>query len=396
VRELLAQAEASRGDWFDHHSGAEFLADAAVLLEEAGDPETADAYLRRASEREQEAPRYVGLARGALAARRGDPEHAETILAGVAARPDLELRERWRVSLLRAWAARRARDDARAGALAREAFEAAAATGHPELPLVREPLLGAELAALAAASGSGAAAALSPAGLPVEVSVLGGLAVRSGGVPLDPPPGRPTLLVALLAVRGGRAPADELIETLWPGVDPDSGRKRLRNVLNRLRGALGAVVVREGDVLAFAEGARVDAVTFEHEALAALDPDAGAGRARAALARYTGPLLPEAPYLDWAAEARERLSRRYLALLDLLAGEAERQDDVDEAIRLLEQAIEADRFDESRYLRAARLLLAQNRRGRALAVLRAAASALRELDLQPSDEHRELVRSAHA
>jgi DNA-binding SARP family transcriptional activator len=217
-------------------------------------------------------------------------------------------------------------------------------------------------------------------------------------VPLSPPPGRPTLLVALLAVRGGRAPVDDLIETLWPGVGPDSGRKRLRNVLNRLRGALGGVVVREGEALAFAEGAQIDAVIFEREALAAVDPsaDGTSGRARTALARYTGPLLPEAPYADWAAEPRERLSRRYLALLDLLADEAVRQQDADEAIRLLEQAIEADRFDESRYLRSARLLLAQNRRGRALAVLRAAAVALRELDLQPSDEHRALVRSARA
>jgi DNA-binding SARP family transcriptional activator len=152
-------------------------------------------------------------------------------------------------------------------------------------------------------------------------------------------------------------------------------------------------------MLVFAEGAEIDAARFEADALAALSEPSGAaaeGRARAALARYTGPLLPEARYDEWAAEPRERLERRFLALLDHLAARAQARGDADEAIRLLERAIAVDRLDEGRYLEAARLLLAQNRRGRALATLRSAAGALRELGLEPSPAHRELVRSARA
>jgi DNA-binding SARP family transcriptional activator len=168
-------------------------------------------------------------------------------------------------------------------------------------------------------------------------------------------------------------------------------------VLNRLRAACGELVSRDGQILAFAEGTGVDAVLFverAREALASPDDTASPDRARAALGLYVGEALPDDRYEEWAAEPRERLRARALLLLDLLAGWAERDGDLDEALRLLERAIEADRLEESRYARAARLLLRQGKRGRALDVLRAGAAALRELGLEPSDEHRALVRSA--
>jgi DNA-binding SARP family transcriptional activator len=211
------------------------------------------------------------------------------------------------------------------------------------------------------------------------------------------PPGRPTSLVKLLAARGGRIGAAGAIESLWPEVEEASGRKRLRNVLNRLRDAVGDLVVRDGDALKLRDGTEADAVVFERGASAALaEPDAAFApdRARAALAVYLGEALPDDRYEDWAAEPRERLRARSLDLLDLLVRHAEREGEIDEALRLLERAIETDRLDESRYLHAARLLLRQGRRGRALDVLRASATALRELDLEPSDEHRSLVRAA--
>ena len=188
-----------------------------------------------------------------------------------------------------------------------------------------------------------------------------------------------------------------MIEALWPGVEESSGRKRLRNVLNRLRDAAGDLVVREGDLLAFDSGRDVDVVLFEQAARAAFaEPDAGLSQARAALSLYAGEVLPDDRYQDWATEPRERVRARALGLLDLLASHAERDGDLDEALRLLERGIEVDRLDESRYVRSARLLLRQGRRGRALEILRASAAALRDLGLDPSDEHRALVRSARA
>jgi DNA-binding SARP family transcriptional activator len=399
VRHALREAERHPGEWFAHHSGAEFLAEAAVLADQIGDVDLSDAYLARALARESEAPRYVKLAAGAIEARRGDPATAETTLAEVTAMPDLELRERWRVSLLRGWAAHRAGDEAAAATFAREAFDVVGRTGAPDLPLRREPAIAAALLPLVARHVSGEAGDLLAVGPPVTVLVLGGFEVRRGGENVVPPAGRPVSLVKLLALNGGRLSPDAVIEALWPGVDAPSGRKRLRNVLNRLREAVGELVVRRGDSLSLAPGAEVDAELFERGATAALaasEPAEAAGRARAALALYTGDALPDDRYEDWAAGPRERLRARALALLDLLADRAEADGELDEALRLLGRAIELDRIDESRYLRSARLLLHQGKRGRALDVLRSGAGALRELGLEPSAEHRSLVRAARA
>lgn len=393
VRERLEDAERQRGAWYDHHSGVEFLAEAALLLDQVGERDASAAYLGRARAREEEAPRYVRLAEGVVEARHGDPSAAEATLAAVAALPDLEVREAWRVELLRAYAAHRAGDGARAAALAREAFAMAAKTEAPDLPLRREPAVAAALLPLVAGSPAGAV----PGGPHVTITVLGGFETRRASERLELPPGRPTALVKFLAAGGGRAPVDEVLEALWPGADPPSSRKRLRNVLNRLRERAGVLVVRDGDTLALEAGTEVDAALFEQRARTVLADPACAGaadRARAALGLYTGELLPDERYEAWATEPRELARVRVLRLLDLLVASAEADGDVDEALRLLERGIAEDRLDESRYLHSARLLLRQGRRGRALEVLRAAAAALRELGLEPSEEHRALVRTA--
>jgi DNA-binding SARP family transcriptional activator/ATP/maltotriose-dependent transcriptional regulator MalT len=389
VREQLAEAERHRGAWFEHHTGVEFLAEAALLLGQVGETRTAADYLARARERQAEAPPYVQLAAGAGEARHGDPARAEAVLASL---PDLSVRESWRVALLRGLAAHRAGDLDRASALAREAFALAARTSAPDLPLRREPAIAAVLLPLVDRRLEDPL----PPGPPATITVLGGFDVRRAGEALALPPGRPTLLVKLLAVRGGRLTSDEAIEALWPGVEPTSGRKRLRNTLHRLREAAGELVVRSGEALSLADGTDVDCVLFERASREATgDPRARTApeRARAALGLYAGEALPDDRFADWAVEPRERLQTSALALLDLLVADAEREGAIDEALRLLDRAIEADRLDESRYLHAARLLLRQGRRGRALDVLRASAAALRELDLQPSAEHAALVRS---
>jgi DNA-binding SARP family transcriptional activator/ATP/maltotriose-dependent transcriptional regulator MalT len=382
--EALRRAEEQHGDWFAHDTGAELLADAGELLGRVGEEGLAWEYLARAEARHPQAERACALVRAVLTARFGDPREAEERLAGLAAEPHLEPRERWRLELLRALAARR-RGDPEAEALADGAFALAAAMGSEALPFARESRLVEELRREQGVE--------EPVGVP-RLRLLGGFEASRSGQALALPPGLPTQLVKLLACSGRRLPGDAVVESLWPQVEPASGRKRLRNVLNRLRDAAGDLVIRDGDALALAPGLETDADEFERAAAHALASPHDDGAAGAALARYGGELLPDDRYEPWSAEPRERLARRQLALLDLLADRAEAEGEVDEALRLLERAIEADRLDESRYLRAAALLLTQGRRGRALEVLRTAAAALHELGLEPSDAHRALVRAA--
>jgi DNA-binding SARP family transcriptional activator len=102
-------------------------------------------------------------------------------------------------------------------------------------------------------------------------------AVFRGDIAVPLPPGQPQRLVKFLAVEEG-ARIEEAVEALWPNVSPDSGRKRLRNVLNRLREKSGDLVVRQGETLSFAEPVEVDAQLFERDARRVLSDDPGPGR----------------------------------------------------------------------------------------------------------------------
>ncbi len=375
------------GDWFEHPTGIEFLADAALALARTGASKQAATYADRARERAEADgyPEIAWIATGAVAARWGDAEQAERDLVAYADSPQMAPRDAWRTLLLRALAASRAGDSA-AGELAAEAYEAAAELGRVDLPALHEPDAAAAVAPLAVAAGSRAAAAASEEAESFVIALLGGFAVSSGGRVLEPPAGRPSTLVKLLALTEQPLAAGEAIEVLWADVDESTGRRRLRNLLNRLRTSCGDLVQREGETLILGP-AEVDARGFERGAEAALaaPEQERPGLARTALARYKGELLPGDRYEPWATAPRERLQRRYLELLDLLADDAVERGDVDEAIRLLDQAQVAEPLDEERYLRAAELLLFQGRRGSAQTLVDRATAVREQLGLGESE-----------
>jgi ATP/maltotriose-dependent transcriptional regulator MalT/DNA-binding SARP family transcriptional activator len=389
LSELLA-AEVHVDDWFDHPTGVHLLADAADLLDRVGDTERGLAYLERARAQRDEEPVAFATAEAAVLARSGDPDAARVALDQLG-RLRVEPRERWRIKLLSAYAALRAGDPV-AGHVAADAFDLAAALGRPELPMVRERAVAERLVGLAADAGSAAAAALQGVSPRLTVRLLGGFELRRGGGTLRPPPGRPELLVKLLACHGGRLPAEQAIELLWPEVPPQSGRKRLRNVLNRLHAGAPAVISRDGEVLSLGD-VEVDAELFEYQARRAL-AGSQASTARIAIAHYRGPVLPDDPFEPWAIETRERLERLFVELLDVAAVRAEAAGEVDEALRLIDRALDLDPGDEGRCHRGAALLLSQGRRSAALALLNRGARALHSLGVPTSAHHQQLVAAA--
>ena len=156
----------------------------------------------------------------------------------------------------------------------------------------------------------------------LEIRLLGGFAVAIDGVAVPPgawPGQRSAQLVQLLALADGhRLPREQVIDALWPRLEPEAGGANLRKAAHHARQALGvadAVVLQGGQVLLRpSKPVRVDAREFERladEALARRDP---AARAQAA-SLYAGELLPGAPYEDWTDAARTRLRARYLDLL---------------------------------------------------------------------------------
>jgi DNA-binding SARP family transcriptional activator len=372
-------AERHFGPWFAHPTGAEFLTDATLALGRVGNAGAAREYAERATEHARSVgyPEIALLATGATEARFGDPERAERDLVAYAASDQPSARDEWQILLLRAHAAHRAGASTAADLLA-EALAAAEALGHPELPQLHEPDLVAEAAQPAFA-----------------VRLLGGFQVTAQGRPVTSPPGRATTLAKLLAVRRETVPADEAIELLWPDADPDTGRARLRNLLNRLRGACGDLVERTDDGLRLSARADVDAARFEAglETARSAAPAARAGVARNALAGYGGELLPDDRYADWTTLARERLRRGQLELIDGLVEDAVDRGDVDEAIRLLERAVEAEPLDEDRLLRAAELRLFQGRRGTARTLVERVLALRAELGIALDPRLRRLAES---
>lgn len=220
----------------------------------------------------------------------------------------------------------------------------------------------------------------------VVVEVLGGFVVRHDDSIVPVPSGLPASAVKFVIAKGGRCHSEAVMEALWPDAGPAEGRKGIRNILSRLARAGTSLLVREGEAIRLAEGVRVDAFAFRtlaDRALTAVDGDDPVAPARRALALYQGPFLPDDCYLDWTDVPRDQLRRRQVALLDLLAADAQRRGATLSAVHLLELAVEADPLDDIRYLELAELLLAIGRRGRAAEVVDRSRKVLRSNGLLP-------------
>jgi DNA-binding SARP family transcriptional activator/thymidylate kinase len=156
----------------------------------------------------------------------------------------------------------------------------------------------------------------------VEIRALGGFAAAVDGVGIPPerwPSLRATHLVQMLSLADGhRLMREQVIDALWPQLDPEAGAANLRKAAHHARKALGfrdAVLLRGGQVVLCPSAAvELDAARFETLAAGALarrDPAACIEAARA----YGGELLPGSRYETWTDGARTRLRSRYLELL---------------------------------------------------------------------------------
>ena len=221
-----------------------------------------------------------------------------------------------------------------------------------------------------------------PGPAPRRIQLLGGFSVTIDGVDATPPPGRGSTLVKALAVADVPLTLDEILELLWPGEDPAVARRRLRNLLNRIRDDATGVVVRTAAGLALAPGFATDLHEFRMAALAALAETSNPELGRRALAAYTGELLPEDRYEDWSALPREQCARLYCSVLDALAAEAAGRGDVAMALAHADRAIAAEPFDESRPVQAAHWALDAGRFDQARAYLALAERVVSELGLR--------------
>ncbi len=320
---LFREAEHDATRCFDAGTAIAFLVDAAEQLDRLGLPAEAEGFLARARERAGAADPTVRRGNAMLLARSGHPARALAALHEIAPAETADPQSAWRHALLRAWATHRAGRDG-AGALAARAVEEAVICGGIEVAIAGEPELVYALAPIAEAAGSRLARSLLLGDRSLLIRLFGAPTItRAGGEPVPLPAGRPGELVRMLAVQDHGLAVDVVLEAFFPDAPASSARHRLRQVLTRLRSAVGEIVVRDEDHLRLLP-AWVDLREFLLAANRARSlPGARAVRlAHAALAHRTGPLLALDIDADWAGEVREQVTRRDRALLDLIAADA--------------------------------------------------------------------------
>jgi DNA-binding SARP family transcriptional activator len=185
---------------------------------------------------------------------------------------------------------------------------------------------------------------------PFSFAILGPLEVYDGDRRVRLGPFKQRVVLGLLLCRANRVvPVDALVEALWDGAPPRSGRKNIQVHVSALRGLLGdgdgphrcppGYRVRVGsdglDALRMAELARTG-----RQAKARGDLDAAADLLGRAVRLWRGPALPELVTCEAIAAEADQLAERYLAVYEdwaetalALGWHADVVDGIDELVR---------------------------------------------------------------
>jgi DNA-binding SARP family transcriptional activator len=237
--------------------------------------------------------------------------------------------------------------------------------------------------------------------LPLEIRVLGELAVARGTKELPLPGSKKTraLLGYLVVARGRPQPRQRLCELFWDG--PDDPRAALRWSLTKIRPLIdetgGARLVADREHVAFeTRGAKIDLVSVE-EIVASMEA-ASLDALRRAEGLYRGELLegldlPECyRYHEWCIGEREAARRVRVAVLSKLADRL--ADEPEEALAYARSRVAVDPLAESAHVAVMELLA---RLGRPREAIKQYDSCRRILEGQlgrPPSKELEVARSA--
>ena len=236
----------------------------------------------------------------------------------------------------------------------------------------------------------------------VRVSLLDGFRVAVGPKTIEE--GRWRLqkaasLVKLLALAPGhRLHREQIIELLWPKLEPKAAANNLHQALHVARRTLEPEVVAPSYLPLRAELLElcpnsvlwVDVEAFE-EAAAMARRSHEPGAYRAAVELYAGDLLPDDRYEEWAEERREALRFLYLSVLVEMARLHEERGDVGAAIKALQEVAATEPTHEGAQASLMRLYVLSGQRYQALRQYKWLVQTLgRELDAEPEAESRRL------
>jgi DNA-binding SARP family transcriptional activator len=190
-----------------------------------------------------------------------------------------------------------------------------------------------------------------PSAAGVHVSLLGGFSVVVNGRAVEDRwrLRKAKMLVKLLALAPGhRLHRDSVVDRLWPDTEPQVAANNLHQIVHTIRRMLGTESITLTDDVVWlcpAGGLTVDVDVFERAAAAARS-SSDITTLQLALQLWTGPLLPEDQYADWADEHRERLAETHAAVASLLGSKLLAQGELEAALALLEPLAPQRPLDE--------------------------------------------------
>lgn len=203
-------------------------------------------------------------------------------------------------------------------------------------------------------SGAKMAGTSDPGEYPLHLRLLGGFEVALGPHRIDTRVWRQrkvaTLIKRLALAEGHRLHRDQLLDLLWPQLDPAAAANNLhyslhvaRRILNPAKASRARPLQWQGDMIVLypPESLWIDVEAFSAAAAVARGGDDPAAY-QAALALYTGDLLPEDRYEEWVEERRRMLRALHLSLLFDFAGVMERRGEWSAAIEPLHRVLVED------------------------------------------------------
>jgi DNA-binding SARP family transcriptional activator len=243
----------------------------------------------------------------------------------------------------------------------------------------------------------------------LRIQLLGRFSVRVGDRTVDEAEWRlrkAKNLVKLLALAPDhRLHREQVMDLLWPELDPNAAGNNLRKALHVARRALdprpkatSRYLQAHEEVLRLVSPGDlwIDAEAWK-EAAQQAHRTGDLASCRTAVELYSGDLLPEDRYEEWAMGRREELREEFLSLLVDLAALHGREGDLPAAIECFRRAVAADPLREEAHAGLMRAYAESGRRHQAIRQFEDLREVLRtELDVEPEGStqrlHEDIVR----
>ncbi|MGH3781530.1 MAG: BTAD domain-containing putative transcriptional regulator [Pseudonocardiaceae bacterium] len=203
-------------------------------------------------------------------------------------------------------------------------------------------------------------------------------------------------LLKILIARRRPTPRDQLMELLWPRVDPAVAGNRLSVLLSTVRDVLQPDPIGEppldttdGAVSLNRARISIDVEDFLAQATTALEADRAREpnatvQLKAAVTVYTGDFLEDDPYQDWASTLAEEVRATYIALLRTLSQRLRDTGDTDAVVQYTLRLLERDRYDEDAHRSLVGVLLDASRLGEARRHYQKYVREMADIDVRPS------------